>query len=312
MDLQTGCGVAEVEVWRGGVATWECDAMGHLNVGHYVAKSMEALAGMAAELGMAGAFSPAAAATLVVREQHIRFLREARPGAPLAMTGGVLEMGEAEARLLFLLRHQDGALAAAFQTRVAHVTARDVQAFPWSDRIRRRAAELSVEVPEGAGPRSIGLAEVRTQAGLDRAQALGLKRTGLGAVLAADCDAFGRMRTEGFMARLSDAVPHVFAGRRPGTGEGRPNVGGAAVEYRLVHHAWPRVGDRVEIRSGSAGGDARIRRLVHWMLDPDTGRPWGSAEAIAVSFDLSTRKLIVLSDEELARVEADTIPGLAL
>ncbi|MDZ4370974.1 MAG: thioesterase family protein [Phenylobacterium sp.] len=304
--------VAEIEVWRGGVATWECDAMGHLNVGHYVAKSMEALAGLADELGMPRAFSPLADTTLAVREQHIRFLREARPGAPLSMTAGVLEMDDTDARLLFLLRHQDGALAAAFQTVVSHATSREAQAFPWPERIQRRARDLSIEVPEGAGPRSIGLAPVESQASLDRADALGLKRTGLGVVMAADCDAFGRMRTEGFMARLSEAVPHVFAGRRPGVDDDRPKVGGAAVEYRLVHHAWPRAGDRLEIRSGSAGGDARVRRLVHWMLDPETGRAWGSAEATAVSFDLETRKLIVLSDAELARVEADSIPDLGL
>lgn len=40
-----------VEVWRGGVASWECDQMGHLNVAFYVAKSMEGLVGLAAELG---------------------------------------------------------------------------------------------------------------------------------------------------------------------------------------------------------------------------------------------------------------------
>src|ERR1700760_1772665 len=89
-----------VEVWRGSVATWECDAMGHLNVGFYVAKSMEGVIGLAAELGMAGAFAADARATLIVREQHIRFLREARPGAPLMMTGGVVEIGESDARLL--------------------------------------------------------------------------------------------------------------------------------------------------------------------------------------------------------------------
>ena len=64
--------MAEVEVWRGGVATWECDQMGHLNVGFYVAKSMEALAGLAAELGMRRAFAASAESTLIVREQHIR------------------------------------------------------------------------------------------------------------------------------------------------------------------------------------------------------------------------------------------------
>lgn len=304
--------MAEIEVWRGGVATWECDQMGHLNVGFYVAKSMEALAGLAAELGMPGAFAPSAEATLVVREQHIRFLREARPGAPLSITAGVIEMGEDDARIMLLMRHHDGELAAGFQTRVAHATARGAQAFPWPDRIRARAEALATEVPEKAAPRSIGLEPFETQASLARADQLGLRRTGLGVVGAADCDGFGRMRTEQFMHRLSDGIPHFFAGRRPGNDEGAGRVGGAALEYRLVHHAWPGAGDRLELRSGSAGGDARFRRLVHWLLDPVTGRPWGSAEAIAVSFDLETRKIISLSDAELARVEADAVKGLGL
>lgn len=304
--------MADVEVWRGGVANWECDQMGHLNVGFYVAKSMEALAGVAAELGMPAAFAPAAEATLVVREQHIRFIREARPGAPLTITAGVVEMGEADARILLLMHHQSGDLAASFQTLVAHSTAREGRPFPWPDRIRARAEALAVEVPEKAAPRSIGLAPVQTQASLARADALGLVPTGRRVVDVADCDAFGRMRTEMFMHRLSDGIPHFFAGRRPGAVDPERKVGGAALEYRLIHHAWPRAGDRLELRSGSAGGDPRFRRLVHWLLDPDTGRPWGSAEAIAVSFDLETRKLITLSDEEFARAEADAVPGLGL
>jgi acyl-CoA thioester hydrolase len=228
------------------------------------------------------------------------------------MTGGILEIGETDARTLLLMRHQDGELAAAFQTVVAHVTAQELRPFAWPQRIRARAAELSVAVPERAGPRSLNLDPVESQASVQRANDLGLRRTGLGVVSTADCDAFGRLRTEGFMHRLSEAIPHFFAGRRPGNGEGESKIGGAAVEYRLVHHAWPRAGDRLEIRSGSAGGDARVRRLVHWMLDPDTGRAWGSAEAIAVSFDLATRKIVTLSDEELARAEADAVPGLGL
>jgi acyl-CoA thioester hydrolase len=304
--------VAEVEVWRGGVASWECDQMGHLNVGFYVAKSMEALAGLAAELGMPGAFAGAAEATLIVREQHIRFLREARPGAPLHITGGVIGMGEADARLMLLMHHQSGELAASFQTVVAHATSRDGRAFPWPDRILARAEALGVEVPANAAPRSIGLTPVESQASLARADELGLPRTGLGTIDARDCDAFGRMRTETFMHRLSDAIPHFFAGRRPGAMDTDKKVGGAALEYRLIHHAWPRAGDRLELRSGSAGGDARFRRLVHWLLDPDTGRPWGSAEAIAVSFNLETRKVISLSDEELARAEMDAVKGLGL
>ena len=56
--------MAEVEVWRGGVATRGCDQMGHLNVGFYVAESMQALAGLAAELGLPRAFAPPAGGAL--------------------------------------------------------------------------------------------------------------------------------------------------------------------------------------------------------------------------------------------------------
>lgn len=301
-----------VEVWRGSVAAWECDAMGHLNVGFYVARSMDGLAGMAAELGMPRAFSSEAQATLLVREQHVRFIKEARPGAPLDMVGGVVEWGESDARLLFLLRHRSGELAAVFQTLVSHATAREGRAFPWPTRIRARAEALAMEIPEAARPRSIGMAPVESQASLERAIALGLKRIGLGVIRPADCDAFARMRAELMIARISDAIPHLLDGERLGAGERGPQIGTAALEYRLIYLDWPRAGDRIEVRSGPAGGDARFRKLVHWLLDPESGRPWGVAENVAVSFDLETRKMIALSDEALAQANAAAIPGLTL
>jgi acyl-CoA thioester hydrolase len=301
-----------VEVWRGSVAMWECDAMGHLNVGFYVARSMEGLAALAAALGMEGAFAADARSTLIVCEQHIRFLREARPHAALTMTGGVVEIGESEARLLFLLRHRSGELCASFQTVVAHATAHDGRPFPWPARALERAAALNVAVPAEAAARSVSLAPVTTQASLARAEALGLERTALGAVSAADCDIFGRMKTEQMMARISSGIPHFLGGQRPAADELGPRAGGAALEYRLVHLEWPRAGDRVELRSGASGGDARFRRLTHWLLDPDSGKAWGVAEAIAVSFDLETRKMITLSDEALAAANSRVIPNLSL
>jgi acyl-CoA thioester hydrolase len=304
--------LAEIEVWRGGVAAWECDAMGHMNVGFYVARSMEGLAGLAAELGLAGAFAPDARATLVVREQYIRFLREARMNAPLSMTGGVLEMGEDSARLLFVLRHVDGALAATFQTVVSHATSDEGRAFPWSARTQARAEALATNVPAGGEPRSITLAPMlETGASAARAEALGLAITGRGVVPAQDCDPFGRLRTEGFMQRLSSAIPGLFA-TRGRAGERRPNAGGAALEYRLIHHAWPRAGDRFVLYSGIGGGDARVQRIFHWIVDPETGRPWASAEAISVAFDLETRKIVTMTDAELAEVRKGWTDGLGL
>jgi acyl-CoA thioester hydrolase len=301
------------EVWGGGVNTWECDEMGHMNVRFYVAKSMEGLAGLAACLGMPHAFAPHAESTLLVREQHIRFLKEAHAGAAVYMTGGVVSMGECDARVLLVMRHLDGRPAATFQTVVDHATPRYGLAFPWSDRIRRAAEAITIPVPAYAEPRSIPLDPAEIGASLPRAEALGLKRIGLGVVGPQDCDVFGRMQTHQFMGRVSDGIPRLL-GRRPTAdeveGDGVGRIGGAALEYRLIHHAWPRVGDRLELRSGTAYADAKVRRFVHWLLDPVTGEPWGSAAAIAVNFDLDARKVVALKAEAAAALQTQVIPGL--
>lgn len=303
----------EIEVWSGGVNTWECDSMGHLNVRFYVAKSMEGLAGLAAALGMTDAFAPRADATLMVREQHIRFLREARPGASLSMTGGVVELGETDARILLVMRHLDGQPAATFQTVVAHVTGREGRPFPWTARNREAAEALAVPLAPEAAARSLDLGPVETRAGLARAEDLGLKRIGLGVIGPQDCDALGRMRAEQFMGRISDGIPRLFGELRSldRDAEGR-RIGGAALEYRLVHHDWPRAGERVELRSGVSGVEEKVRRLTHWMLDPDSGRPWASAEAVVASFDLDARKLVTLPEPQQAAWRAQVVPGLTL
>lgn len=306
-----------VEIWRGGVNTWDCDEMGHMNVRHYVVRAQEGLIGMAAELGLPHAFSPHANATLLVKEQHIRFLREAHAGAPLYMLGGVIEMGECEARILQLLIHPaSGELAATFQTTVVHATPRDGQPFPWPKVARDRAEVLKVEVPERAQARSIDLSPFTPTASLAQADALGLSRIGLGGLLPSDCDVFGRMRTEQFIGRVSDGIGtfiHPFRDVVVEHADHKPQrMGGAVLEYRIVHLAWPRAGDRIEIRSGLLGTDARTMRVVHWMLDPATGEPWGTSEAVAITFDLDARKVVPVTDAARAALSAHEVKGLAL
>jgi acyl-CoA thioester hydrolase len=299
-----------VEVWRGSVAAWECDTMGHLNVGFYVAKAMEGLAGLAAELGMPAAFTPQAETTLILREQHIRFMREAHVAAKLHIDGGVLEMGEDDARLLLLMRHDSGELAAAFQMLVSHATAREGRAFPWPDWARARADQLKIEVPDKAGPRSLPVGALDSQASLPRAVELGLTRTSKGVVRPAESDPFGRLGPEQMMARLSDCVTHIARDLLAGVAGAR--VGGVVLEYRFVYGAWPRIGEHFDIRSGWADAEPRLRRMVHWILDPASGRPWAAAEAAMAAFDVEARKMIVLSDAELAAWRAQVIPELTI
>ncbi|MDR3506951.1 MAG: thioesterase family protein [Caulobacteraceae bacterium] len=307
----------EVEVWRGGVNTWECDEMGHMNVRYYVTRSMEGLIGLAAELGMPHAFAPNAVSTLLVREQHIRFLREARPPAALHMMASVVSIGETEARVLMVLYHSaSGEPAASFQTVVTHVTPRDGRPFPWPRGVRERAAALMAPVPDFAAARSISLEPFEPTASIARAESLDLVTIGTGAVGARDCDVFGRMGVEGFIGRVSDGVPRLVSRIRDavvGHAENAPaRVGGAVLEYRLVHLDWPRAGDRISIRSGLAAVDHRTQKLVHWMLDPNTGRPWGVSEAVAITLDLDARKIVPISEAAQARMRTMIAPGLSL
>ena len=306
-----------VEVWRGGVNTWECDEMGHMNVRFYVARAMEGLVALAAALGMPNAFAPEAVATLMVREQHIRFLREARPGALLHMRAGVLDIDETEVRVAQALYHSGaGEPAATIVSRISHVTAADGRPFPWPRQALDRVKALRIGLPDYAAPRGLSLDPVEPQASAERAAALGLTPIATGAFAPQDCDAFGRMRTEQFIGRISDGIPQLAGEIRAIVAEQAANpparFGGAVLEYRLIHLDWPRVGARFAIRSALTGADERTQRIVSWMLDPESGRAWATAIAVAVTLDLDARKIVPASPAALARLAAFAKPDATL
>jgi len=292
-----------IEVWRGGVNPWECDQMGHLNVRHYVSHAVDGLAGFSAALGAPRAFSPRAPSTLVVREHHIRFLKEARAGDALCLHTGLLQLDSDEALLLQTLRHgSTGEVGAVFHTRIAHVRARDGHAFPWSAAAKDRAGQLRARTPEGLEPRSLQLGCGRADASLEVADQLALPRHGLGVFRPKDCDGFGRVQASEIMGRLGDASAHPVAAVREAVGErlGELRVGMAVVEYRLTYLDWPQAGDRYDLRSAWMQVEPRRLRFEHWVLDPEFGRPWAVAEAVLVVFDLDRRKTVTLPGEAVA------------
>jgi acyl-CoA thioester hydrolase len=279
--------------------------MGHLNVRFHVAHACEGLAGLAAGMGMPRAFAPAATSTLLVREHHVRFLREALPTDSLVMTGGVLELSESEGWLFQLTRHADGTPSAAVRTHVAHVTPQECRSFPWTARTLGLAESLTLAPDGPVGPRSLEPGAPMAEASLARADALGLACIARGAVMAQDCDVFGRMRPEMFIGRISDGYSAYAHGLRrtiEESGVDPQRIGTAAVEFRLRYLDWPGAGDRVELRSGLVQVGERTNTLIHWLLDPETGRPWGQAEQVVLPFDLVDRKMIALPEEVRRRL----------
>ncbi|MGZ3279266.1 MAG: thioesterase family protein [Caulobacteraceae bacterium] len=304
------------EIWRGGVTPWQCDEMGHMNVQFYLAIASQGLAGLAAMLGMPHAFTSGASSTLMLREHHVRFLKEARPGAGLVMTGGLLDITETEATLLQLLFHVTGEPAAAITCKVEHVTPRDLRPFPWTRATRERVEAMRIEAPEFARPRSISVDPVETMASLKQAEAMGLPVVSGGAIMPVDCDVFGRMLPEQMLNRVYASVGHMIRPSHEALLQAHPELhdrlGGAAVEYRVVYHAWPRAGDRVEMRSAHRELTAKARRVVHWLLDPTSGRPWASAEMVSLFLDLKARRSLTLSPEALDAMAIDPMDELGL
>jgi acyl-CoA thioester hydrolase len=48
------------------------------------------------------------------------------------------------------------------------------------------------------------------------------------------------------------------------------------------------------------------------MLDPTTGKAWGTSEAVAITFDLDARKVVAISDAARAELAKSAVAGLSL
>jgi len=304
-----------VEVWRGGVNAWECDEMGHMNVRFYLARASEGLAGLARVLGQPHAAAPHAASTLIVREHHVRFLREARAGAPLHMSAGVVELGEAGATVLFSLTHSlSGEPCAAFLTRLEHASAVEGRAFSWPERARAAAERLRVQVPEHARPRGLTSGPIGAGASMEAADRLVLTCISRGVLGPDDCDVFGRMRPDQFAGRISDGIPVLLAPVREIVAANAPEhparVGGAVLEYRIVYLASARVGDHFEVRSGFTRFGEKTEQVTHWMLDPVGGGAWAVGQAVVINFDLDARRAIPITAAAHAALQPLVKPGL--
>ncbi|MFB9948738.1 thioesterase family protein [Rhizobium puerariae] len=307
-----------IEVWRGSARQWEVDEMDHWNTQFYVARCNEGLAMLFGFMGLPGLFSPLSATTVAFNEHHIRFHREAHAGAPLHMTGGFLQVGEMTAFAIFVLHHSEsGQVAATFRVRLTHVHASDgVTPLPWAAAFRERVADALVETPREAAPRGTDDEPVTLTASREQAMAFGLKRTAMSLIEQDACDAFGRMGPQRFIGAVGGGVKQLTGPLRAIVGElaetppGR--VGGAVLEFRILYGETPRIGDCFEIWGGLHRTDKRTMSLVFWMVDPVTGRVFGSMQSIAIVFDLDARAIVEISPAARQALAEHVTEGLEL
>ncbi len=302
-------------LWRGIANSWECDELGHLNVRFYLAKAAEAVGGLAQLIHMPDAFTARPYATLVAREITVRFLAEARPGTPLSIRGGVVDHDETGLTAALVMDHPAlGIPAASFTVKLEHYAPAFGRTFAWSSRTRAALDALTVTKPAECETRSIDLGEREANPTLARAQSLGLTAIGQGLINANEVDALGHMRAEFAFGKISDSVTHfeaAFPDHWQALREGRPlTTSGAVLEARIHMRQWPRAGTAFQVHSGVKAATETVRTLVHWVIDPATGKNLWSMEAVACLMDLEARKLKRVPPEEVARLQGLAVPEL--
>jgi acyl-CoA thioester hydrolase len=233
------------------------------------------------------------------------------------MLGCVLEIGESDAVIYQELRHADGALSAAFRTRIVHLDTAEGTVFPWTRRVLEKLEALKGETPDEAKPRSFdpdapGLAVDAIT--LDVVKKVDAPLIGQGAVPPVHCDAHGWMVPSWFIGRISDSVPNLLYNwrRRVAEKSGGQRTGAAVLEYRLRYHRLPRAGDQYVIHSSMGKVAGKTHGLVHWVMDPLTGGPWATCEVVAITLDLDARKAIEAPPEMLAELKAIAPAGLLI
>jgi acyl-CoA thioester hydrolase len=302
-----------IEVARSSVQTWECDQMGHMNVQFYVEKAGAGLAALSLALGLGPRVSRGEGARLFVRDHHVRFLREQRPGAPFFIRAGVLEVRDFGLRVYEeMVNTVSGEPAASFIAEVEWLDEETREMKPLPAKAKAAAKQLVVDLPVHGSPRGLEIYEPRPAPKLKEADAMGMVRTWQGEIETPQCDGQGFLTIRHFMGIVSDGIPNLLAQTSGADRSRTPTVGGAALEYRFVYRRHPRVGDVLTLRSGLKQVGPKTYTWCHWLFDLESGEAVATAEAVAIALDLTTRKAIPIPEEMRANLESLVIEGLGV
>jgi acyl-CoA thioester hydrolase len=189
-----------------------------------------------------------------------------------------------------------GAVVAAFVTRLdVHDIALDPQ------------PEV-VEVPEFARPR--GLIPDRLPpppATREQARHAGFRIVGRGVIGDDECDADGRLLPQGYIGRVSDGMPNLWALLNPPAEQqahGGGELGGAALEQRLVILEPMARGSVFAQLSGVRMLGNKTQQMAHVLFDESRDRVAATVEAVGVAMDLTTRKAVTISADRRAHLES--------
>ena len=302
-----------IQTYAGEAVQWQCDELGHLNMRHYMTKVHEARQFFFITLGLTNSFKSSADSTVRPREFMVRYLKESRPGARLAIKTGLLSISENSAELVHIMTHFDGSISAAITETVDHVYLRTGKSFAWPKRVTVAARAYMTERPVSALPRglpALGLAPLAPSrsALIDG----GAEKIGVGVFQPREVDIFSAVTPQALLGRVTESVGNFYA-LWPEIHDGLYSGGttsGALLELQCHIHHWPTAGEAVELYSAVQGANPYTRQASHHLVDPVTGESWASMTASGCLFDLQARKLLKTPYEQVEKLNALAVPSL--
>ena len=279
---------------------------------HYVHKTDEARRGLIIRMGLPRAYHPGVVSTVRVREIHIKYQGEARPGNPLRIDSGVLELGETTAKLCHIMTHRDGRIAATMVETVEHVYLPEDRAFAWPRRVRENIGAFIVALPAPAKPRNIDAVVPFKGMSLSDLEAAGAQAIGAGVFGVSELDITNRVTMGSFFGRTTSTVAW-FREAWPEFDDltyHESGLSAALLEMRAVIHRYPGRGDAYAYLPALTSVNAYTRQFVHNVVDPVSGLSWISMQASACKFDMKARKLVKSSEADIAMLERGRLSGV--
>jgi len=259
------------------------------------------------QMGLVHAFEKGTPATVRVREFHIKYMREARPGSPLRIETAITHLGEDDLSLLHIMYHEDGCLAATIREQLEHIYLPTHASFAWPKRLIENAAKYVIETPDFALPKGAPNYEM-TGANLESIKKWGLEIIGRGVFQSWETGNSDTVCAQHMLGRLSGCIRHLKSAWPDGIENG--SVVGVLLEIRHRFHTFPSSGDPFILCSGVLGAEEKIRQLVHHIVNPISGVPYGSFIAVNGLIDLEKRRLVVPNKEIVKTLKKAAIPNL--
>ena len=265
------------ETYRGDVEAWECDAFGHMNIAFYGERFVDAAASLLFRLAPTRHFRTV---SLLVR-----YRRELRAGAAIAIRSAVLGVGEGATRERQVrIGHELTAGDGAVVTEAEHVLA------PRDAKMRsglRTALEAAAAVwnAEPFAPVKLPTAHGALPSLRDRVKTWELDET-------------GRLSLIGHVRRFSTAVTHAMnAVGMSADYIARERRGFATFESRLALAPWqPGAGAELAATSGFLTVGRSSVAMIHDLVDVKGGDRIARLYMAGVHFDLDRRRATPMPD----------------